>query len=273
MRTRAKVTLMTLAILIGVFGVFAVLGGMGTPRHIQGRVLDFDTGKPMASVRVQESQDLGLNPDAGGPYLVKAGWTDQDGLFRLNYYQVENSVQFSCSAPGYVFFFRSYQHDHEIVVRLRRTRVGLKHLHQAFMHLRRMRDGTMYGWDFSHERMTASKDSADILPTEISMWGFKRIKALGTAGVQFISEDSLGVDGRFLNYADWAPPSGYRQEAEMNSKGGIYFVRTRDGRFVKIEFNGNYSGSGRTPPVERRADLRYYIGEVGSRDLRSQDTY
>jgi len=252
--------------------VYFALAYGGTKRYLDGQVFDFDTGVPIQGAEVRETQGLGL-PDSGGPFFTRRARTDGEGRFHLRYSQVTAHAQFSCLAPGYVTFRRGYEHNSKVVIRLRKKVKGLTPLEQGYVRLRAMKDGTMYGWDFARGQMTASEDSADILPTFIdaATWGPLTVKTLGKAGIRFVSEDSLGVDYMFLNYSDTAPQEGYEKTADIrfHSKGGIYFFRTRDGRYAKIELNPHgYSSSDVTPEVLREVDLQYLLSkEPGSRDL------
>jgi hypothetical protein len=257
--------------------VIFLYGHAGTQRYIEGQVFDFDTGLPIHGAEVRESQQLALIIPQHGDYVTRKARTDGEGRFRLKYSQIEEYIGFSCIASGYGTFRRGYKHNSRVVIRLRKKVSGLKPLEQGYVRLRAMKDGTMYGWDFTRQQMTASEDSADILPTSIdaAKWGPLRVKTLGKAGMRFVSEDSLGVDCMFLNYSDTAPQEGYEKTASIrfHDKGGIYFFRTRDGRYAKIEFNPNlYSSSDVTPEVLREVDLRYLLSkEPGSRDLTYRD--
>jgi hypothetical protein len=258
--------------------VFLALAGCWRPGYISGTVLDFDTGEPIEGARVREWQSWDIV--AGhGPVVSTSGWTNRNGSFRLNYFEVERSVNLQASSKGYSRFECFYEHDRHIVVRLRRRISADPRLPTGFIRLRLTKDGKLYGWNFSEARMTASEDSADIFPTYIdpATSGKLQVKAPGKGGIQFISQDLLKVDNLFLIYTDTAPLGGYHTTAEMRflSKGGIYFVRTRDGNnFAKIEFNAfSYSGDDITPDVEREVDLKYVYNDRGSRDLRYQDPW
>ena len=250
----------------------------GNQKHLTGTVLDFDTGMPIAGVAVSERHTGWAIIPGDGSSSVTRGKTNRDGRFKLDYTsRYEPSVAFAASSKGYSRFDCWYEHDRDVVVRLRKRISGYRRLPTGFIRLRLTKDGKLYGWNFSEARMTASEDSADIFPTftDSGPWGGLRVKALGKGGVRFVSQGVLQVDNMFLTYADTAPLTGYRSTAEMSfhSKGGIYFVRTRDGsHYAKVEFNAHrYRGSSdMTPDVQREVDLQYVYNDRGSRDLRSQ---
>ncbi|HMI30157.1 MAG TPA: carboxypeptidase-like regulatory domain-containing protein, partial [Candidatus Limnocylindrales bacterium] len=156
---------------------FLALVGCGWPGHISGTVLDFDTKQPIAGAAVSGSQDilLGLGPD----YVTRAK-TDRNGRFFLNYLRLDSSIYFGASSEGYSRFECWYHHDRDLIVRLKKRISPYTPLRQGAIHLRLTKDGKLYGWNFSERRMTASEDSADVLPTFIdsTTWGSLRVKAL-----------------------------------------------------------------------------------------------
>ncbi len=145
----------------------------------------------------------------------------------------------------------------------------------GFLRLGQKTDGSYYGWDFATAQVATSAETADIFPEFVDpdSRGNMRVRTSGDGGIRFVSREQLGVDNMFLIYTDSAPADGYERSVELDfrSGGGIYFVRTRDGKhFAKFEFVPTAFSMNAAPDIARDLSLHYVYNPEGTRDLRYQ---
>lgn len=96
------------------------------------------------------------------------------------------------------------------------------------------------------------------------------LRACGRGGLGYVTAESLGVMSDYLVYADTAPEDGYVNELllDFKTRGGVVFVRTRDGaHYAKFEFTPSGFGGFMDPDVARDVAFAYVFEPSGSRYL------
>jgi len=249
-------------------------------KQLSGRVIDYDSGQPLAGARILTRQSgWGLSDGSlvwDKTYTTES-FSNPRGDFTIRY-RVGESARLIVSHPDYQSFSNWYPAGARVTVPLRRLLAAPPRLQDGFLRLGLKTDGSRYGWDFSRAAMTDDPAQADLFPQAIGPEQGDRIvlRSSGQGGIRFIPQSELQVDNLFLIYSDRAPESGYAESASVDftSAGGLYFVRTRDGRhYAKVEFqpSGYFMNAARE--VRRDLSLRYVYNPEESRDLRFQETF
>lgn len=243
-------------------------------KTVQGRVTDYDTHAPMPGVAVFAYQSgWGTSPG----YLV---WdqeyryqaeTDQAGGFTLRY-RVGSTARLGVDLEGYNRYREYAEPGEHVDIRVKRLPAPHARLTQGQLRLGLKQDGSLYGWSFERATIASSCADADVVPqrVESDTRGPILINACGQGGLRFIPAETLGVRSDFLVYADTAPDAGYAQQLllDFSGRGGIVFVRTRDGmHYAKFEFTPYGFGSYLDPGVKRDAAFGYVFDPSGSRYL------
>jgi len=251
-------------------------GGCRFEKQISGVVTDYDSGEPLQGAVVSTAQTgwgLSRGSLVWDKTHVTQTLTGTSGDFTIHY-RVGDSANLAVDLDGYQHYQSWYAPDARIRVRLRQLVQDYAPLPQGFLRLGRRVDGSYYGWDFSRAGI-ADASRADIIPdrTEASARGSMRLHAADPGGIHYVSRATLGVDNQFLSYADVAPPDGYRNSVELDfrSGGGVLFVRRRDERYAKVEFDPDAVSMMSAPDIDRDLMLRYVYNPGGSRDLRFEE--
>ena len=243
-------------------------------KTVQGRVTDYDSHAPLAGIPVFAYQSgWGTSSgsviwDAQYPYRAETG---QAGDFILRY-RVGSIARLSVNLEGYNRF-RDYAKPGEHVdIRLKRLPPPHALLPNDQIRFGLRDDGTLYGWAFDRKTIATSCADADILPSRVDAetWGPILINACGRGGLRFIPAESLGVRRDFLVYADTAPEDGYTRQLllDFSGRGGLVFVRTRDGQhYAKFEFTTYAFGGFMDRGVKRDVAFGYVFDPGGSRYL------
>ena len=260
-----------IAVLAG--GGVVVLAACRTTKTITGRVTDFRSGLPMSGVTVQAVQNgwgWSRGPVWDKDYLTSAT-TDTEGRFLLPY-RVGGSANLVASLHGYNVFRHWYEPSTVATIRLKGLVHPPKMLPTDYLRVGIYTDGRLYGWNFGNSSVVASPGGADVFPALVESGENGRIvlRATGKGGLHFVTQSKLGVDDQFLVYADSAPETGYIAEAtiDFSGKGGLYFVRTRDGEhYAKFEFYPDATASTADRGVARDLMLRFVYNPPGSRAL------
>lgn len=252
--------------------------GCQFPHELRGQVIEFGNGRPVAGATVTaRAHGWGLSQgslvwDKDKSVRVESG---SDGRFHLSH-RSGSSVELWVEKAGFVRYSHWYPSDAVVEIKLRRSDPKLARLPTGFLALGLFTSGQFYGWSFALNQQVSSADQADLLPEfmEQDIRGRVVVRALGNGGIQFVPSSQLGVDSHFLVYSDEAPPDGYQATAvlDFRSEGGIYFVRTRDGRhFAKFEFTPSGFGSRADRGIRRDLQLRFVYNPDGSRRLPFQE--
>ncbi|CAI2719386.1 carboxypeptidase-like regulatory domain-containing protein [Nitrospina watsonii] len=227
---------------MGVLLSFALTACSGE-HVIEGTVVDYDTREPVAGVRVQAHQTgwkITRDSVTWDHTYTFDTVTDQRGKFRL-VYDVGNSAKIQVARKGYVPFTHWYEADSTPVLKIKRKNPDHKPVRFGVMRIG-VENHQPFGWSFAEGRIAFDPEEADVFPMFGSKtdWNHIRLAVAGGGGLQFVSASELEVDGDYLVYTDRAPRQGYAENLEMNFEepGGVYFVRTRDGRhYAKFEFD------------------------------------
>lgn len=209
---------------------------------VEGRVIDYDTGKPVPGVQVEARQTGWLISKEGVHWDHTYTFdtvTDSNGKFRIDY-NVGNSAKIQATHGQYVTFVQWYPPDSTLLLKIKRKNPD--HVPQRFGVMRLgVEQHRPFGWVFAAQRTTFDPEEADVFPVFESKtdWNRMRITTGGGGGLRFVSAGELEVDGDYLVYTDRAPREGYEENLDLNFEqgGGVYFVRTRDGHYAKFEFD------------------------------------
>ena len=243
-------------------------------KTVQGRVTDYDTRAPLAGIPVFAYQSgWGTSPgylvwDDEYPYRAETG---QAGDFVLHY-RVGHIASLAVDLEGYNQYRDYAKPGQHVDIRLKRLPPPHARLQEGQIRFGLRNDGTLYGWAFDRKTIATSCADADVLPVRVDaeIRGPILINACGDGGLRFIPAESLGVRRDFLVYADTAPQDGYTRQLllDFNGRGGIVFVRTRDGQhFAKVEFTTYAFGGFMDRGVKRDAAFGYVFDPGGSRYL------
>jgi len=227
-----------LGLLLGMAWIAACSGD----HFVEGTVVDYDTREPVAGVQVQARQTGWLISTQGlhwdHTYTFDAV-TDRNGRFHLDY-DVGDSAKIQATHDDYVTFIHWYAPDSTPVLKLKRKNPG--HVPPRYGVLRLgVEQHRPFGWKFAERRVTFDPEEADVFPVFESEtdWNRLSLTAGGGGGLRFVSAGELEVEGDYLVYTDRAPQQGYADNLDLNFEqaGGVYFVRTGDGRYAKFEFD------------------------------------
>lgn len=245
-----------------------------TEKSIRGTIVDYDTGLPIAhahAVAAQTGWGMSSNGVVWDKSFPTEAFSDADGRFVVRY-RVGSSARLRFVQDGYNTY-RSWQEPNAtMIVRLRRLATIDLPVSNGQLHLGRRRSSGYYGWSFAAKSIARDCDDADIVADSVTDDRFAPIRfhSCGLGGIRFVPAESLGVENSYLVYADSAPPERYETSAllDFRSRGGVYFVRTRDGaHYAKFEFQPNGIGGLAGPDVVRDLMLEFVYGPTGSRWL------
>jgi hypothetical protein len=256
------------------------LSGCRGEKQLSGRVFDFDTGRPLAGVRIiarQSGWGLSSGSLVWDKTFISESRSNPQGEFTLRY-RVGDSANLIASHPEYQSFYSWYPADAQVTIRLRRLLASPPRVADGYLRCGAKTDGSFYGWDFAAATTTDDPHQADLFPLAVASEpeGTIVLGCSGAGGIRFVPQSELRVDNLFLLYSDLAPERGYGRSAELDFKspGGIYYVRTRDGRhYAKIEFQPGSYFRHAADAIRRDLSLRYVYNPLASRDLRFQETY
>jgi hypothetical protein len=243
-------------------------------KFLRGVVLDYDTNAPIEAAHVRVAQ-TGWGISQGGPVWDKTYTsevtTDADGHFTLRY-TVGSSANMLVEKPGYNQYYWWAEPNTNLTLRLRRLVHVDSALREGIMRIGRTRSAGPYGWSFADSSIATSCEHGDIIPSSIPSDNESPIvlQACGRGGIHFVSAESLKVDNLFMVYADSVPDPVYARSAtlDFHGKGGVFFVRTRDGRhFAKFEFRTNGIASMSSADIVRDLMLNYVYAPSGKRRL------
>lgn len=245
-----------------------------TEKFIRGTIVDYDTGLPIAHARALVAQ-TGWGMSSNGVVWDKSfpteAFSDADGRFLVRY-RVGSSASMRFDLDGYNTYRTWQEPNATVTVRLRRLASIDLPLSSGQLHLGRRRRSGYYGWSFVAKSIASDCKDADIVADSITEDRHAPIHfhSCGLGGIRFVPAESLRVENSFLVYADSAPVEGYETSAvlDFRSRGGVYFVRTRDGaHYAKFEFQPNGAGGLAGPDVVRDLMLEFVYGPTGSRWL------
>lgn len=210
---------------------------------VEGTVVDYDTREPVPNVRVQTRQygwKITRDSVVWDHPTVYDTLTDAQGRFRL-VYEGADSAKLQATRKGYVPFTHWYEADSAAVIKIKRKDPQRQPVKFGLMRIG-VENHQPFGWSFKEGRRALDPEEADVFPMFGSRtdWNHIRLAVSGGGGLQFVSGPELEVEGDYLVYTDRAPPEGYAENLSMNfdEPGGVYFVRTRDGRhYAKFEFD------------------------------------
>ncbi|HEX8946186.1 MAG TPA: hypothetical protein VF785_23825 [Gemmatimonadaceae bacterium] len=243
-------------------------------KTIHGGVTDYDARTPLAGVAVFANQS-GWGTSRGTlvwdkeyRYRAQSGPT---GDFVLQY-RVGDVARLAVDLEGYNHYADYAAPGERVDIRLKRLPPPHPRLPGGQLRFGLKKDGTRYGWAFDRGTIGSSCAEADVIPERVDEdpRGQILISACGRGGLRFIPAESLGVQTDFLVYADTAPEDGYAGRLLLNfsGRGGIVFVRTRDGmHYAKFAFQPRAFGSFLDPDVKRDAAFGYVFDPGGSRYL------
>ncbi len=238
--------LLVLGIVLGI-GVFVARAGQ-RGSYIEGMVVDSSTGAPLPGVSVAVSNrgwgfiDGRLVWDKDFVYETA---TDVAGRFRI-VYQVGSSAHVLASKAGYEPYDDWHNSNSTITIRLKKLTGSYRPLPHGILELG-MRDYKPYGWVFSERQITFDREEADLFPDADGTGNgpASTFSLYAPGGIIFVPEAALGA-GDSLVFADTAPSGGYVPSITFDpqQKGGIYFVKTRNGRqYTKFVATSTTSGS------------------------------
>lgn len=243
-------------------------------KTIQGRVIDFESREPIAGVAIFANQS-GWGIESGRVvwdkeyrYRAESG---PSGEFVLQY-RVGSDAKLRIDLEGYSRFLGFAGPGKPVEVRLKRLPPPHPRLPNGDLRFGTRTDGTLYGWAFDSAAIASSCAEADVLPEQVDAdtRGPILISACGRGGLFFVPAESLGVQGEFLVYADTAPEEGYTKQLllDFSGRGGLVFVRTRDGlRYAKFQFTPRSFGGIADRDVKRDAAFTYVFDPGGGRYL------
>ena len=257
-------------------GAFVALSASGCrfDKTVSGRVLDYETGTPLANVDVRVSQS-GWGFSNGSVVWDKSyetsAPTDANGAFTVHY-RVGSSASVTASHNDYSEFQHYYEPNSFVALKLKRLTQNYVPLPNKYASVGVRTDGRFIGWDFATATSPSTSDSCDVIATyvEPGSRATMKIGARGNGGLLFVPQKILGVDADYLVFADAAPDTGYVREVTLDFRGtgGLIFVRTRDGgHYAKIEFTPFAFASHSDPTIGRVLDLRYVYNPAPSRAL------
>lgn len=235
-----------LCIAAGLGAGLLALRGAWRASYIEGIVLD-SSGVPLAGAEVAVS-------NRGWGYIdgrlvwdkdfVYSATTGPDGRFRIEY-QVGSSAHVLASAGGHQPYDGWHDSNSTITIRLKKVVANYRRLPHGMLEIG-MRDFKPYGWDFSEGRTTSDPGAADLFPDIAGLRsGPAPFLLQAPGGIIFVPEATLGGGEDPLVFVDTAPTDGYAPSImfDPQQRGGIYFVKTRLGKFAKLVSTSTTSGS------------------------------
>lgn len=233
-------------VFLGVLVGLALIGGIAmlavgmvrsamAAHSIQGTVID-PSGAPLADVTVAV-RNRGWGRENGqlvwDKEYVFQTTSDGAGQFSVTY-DVGSSAHVTATAPGYQPYEGWHDHNSTLTIRLKPLNAQYVALPSGILEIG-MRNGAPYGWVFAEQRITFDPQEADLFPqfpgplrsADVDF----TLQAAG--GIARLTHTSMGADP--LVFADAAPTQGYTASLPFEGQGGgVYFVKTRDGRFAKF---------------------------------------
>jgi hypothetical protein len=249
-------------------------------KQLSGQIFDYASGRPLAGARIitrQSGWGLSNGSLVWDKTYITESRSNSQGEFTLRY-RVGDSAKLIVSHPEYQSFYAWYPAGSQVTVHLRRLLVGPPRVVDGYLRFGQKTDGSFYGWNFAAAEMTDDPGQADLFPLAVApeKGGAIVLGCSGAGGILFVPQAELQVDNLYLLYSDRAPEHGYAQSVELDFKlaGGIYYVRTRDGRhFAKVEFQPSGYFMNAAEDIRRDLSLRYIYNPEASRDLRFQEAY
>lgn len=268
MRARRAVRAQTI---VGL-GLALALGACRSPKTLTGRVVDYDTGRPVANARILAAQSgwgFGSTGLVWDKSYDSTTTTDASGRFDLHY-SVGDSANLVAAAAGYSEWRAAYAANAEATIRLRTLPATSLRLQQMSIGVNT--DGSTFGWDFAAGTTTTDAARADLFPETFSGKTLQ-VRAGARGGIRFVSAHDLGVQNDFLVFAPPAADDGFQSTATIvldsgdTTSHGAYLVRTADGgHFAKFQVGpGIATGSGLG--VRQSALFMYVFDPSGGREL------
>ncbi|HSQ32743.1 MAG TPA: hypothetical protein VLN49_22965 [Gemmatimonadaceae bacterium] len=197
--------------------------------------------------------------------------TGPTGDFVLHY-RVGSSARLGIDLPGYNQFRAFSGPWKRVDIRLKRLLPPHDRLPGGEARFGLREDGRLYGWSFDRKAIASSCADADVIPAHVDREtrGQVLLTACGSGGLRYIPAETLGVRDQFLVYADSAPADGYTNQLllDFSGRGGIVFVRTRDGsHYAKFAFTPFAFGGFMDPGVVRDVSFTYVYDPGGGRYL------
>ncbi len=243
-------------------------------KQIEGRVVDFKTGLPLADVTIYADQSGWGFSDGqllqNKKYRTRA-FTDREGRFKIRY-RVGSSANLQAGLDGYLTYHSSYPAGRQLELRLKAEQLQEQPLPNGFLRLGKQTNGHFYGWSFQLAKVARQSTVADLFPKQLATEEKNQLhlQTTGKGGLLFLPQTRIGVDNLFLLFCDSAPEEGYQQQVvlDLNGRGGILFVRTSDGRhYAKIEISPQTLQPSDIPGEARDITFRYVYNPTGSRNL------
>lgn len=235
MKRRYVVVLVGLALLcvVVMIGVVAARTAMAS-HYIEGTVVD-SSGAPLPGVTVAvKNRGWGLSNgqlvwDKEYVYQTRS---DSAGRFRI-IYDVGGSAHLTATAQGYQPYDGWHDHNSAVTILLKRLNANYVPLPHGILEIG-MRNGKPYGWIFAEQRTTDDPQAADLFPQFAGPLRSAEVDftLLASGGIARLAHQHLGADP--LVAIDAAPAEGYTSSLPFEREGGIYVVKTRDGRFAKF---------------------------------------